>query len=392
MRHLSFRVLFLCVFLPPVLYIFTIQGLETYFQSTWRSGLRNSLVSNMDGLMSGQVRLSELVQKNISDYFRSKWAARLGAKPQVVVRTREGRLVYPVLDFEEQWSRGSGLSLDRFPTRDGKEAIARRNMKILREGLVVTLSVQIPRNTWLANIVLVFYILIFSSILFYSYQSRARQAEQASKRQQAELEAAQERLRQAQFRLEEVAGKEERRQQEIDRLKSELEKADTRIQATEEEALQELERLEQKLQESVSLREAKEREIRELSQEIEQLESVRKSASRKKDKEHAQILKRFQTLYKNLVFDERAAEGFLELPPDMQLKAEEVIHNMNEDSSRVQVKRKVFSKKGSTTAFETVFAYKGRLYWRKDSEGRTEILAIGTKNTQNRDLAYLESL
>jgi hypothetical protein len=85
-------------------------------------------------------------------------------------------------------------------------------------------------------------------------------------------------------------------------------------------------------------------------------------------------------------------EGFLELQPDMQLKAEEVVHALNEGSNKVQVKRKVFSKKSSLTAFETVFAYKGRIYWRKTSDGRVEILAVGTKNTQHKDLNYLDSL
>jgi hypothetical protein len=56
------------------------------------------------------------------------------------------------------------------------------------------------------------------------------------------------------------------------------------------------------------------------------------------------------------------------------------------------VKRKVFSRKSNLTALETVFAYKGRMYWRKDAEGKVEVLAIGTKNTQNKDLAFLESL
>jgi predicted RNase H-like nuclease (RuvC/YqgF family) len=156
--------------------------------------------------------------------------------------------------------------------------------------------------------------------------------------------------------------------------------------------MEELEELEKRLQESVEHREKKEKEIQALMQEVEQLEARQKTSSRKKDKDFKQIKKRFQTLYKQLALHDRAVEGFLELPPDMQLKAEEVVHSMNEDSSRVQVKRKVFSRKGSSTVFETVFAYKGRLYWRKDSEGKTEILAIGTKNTQNRDLAYLESL
>ena len=392
MQHLSFRILFLCVFLPPVLYIFSIQGLEAYFQSTWRSGLRNELVSNVDGLMAGEVRLNKVVQGNVKDYFRGRWPLKLGVNPQVVVRTKEGRLVYPVLEYADRaWSERD-LSLRGFLSGEEKSRIAGRNMEILQEGLVLRLSVQIPRNTWLANIVLIIYILIFSSVLFSSYRSRAKQAEEMARKQREEIEDAQERLQQAQFRLEEASGKEDRYQQEIDRLRGELHKADTRIQTTEQEAMQELEELEEKLRQSMEQREKREEEIQTLLREVEQLETKQKASSRRKDKDLQQIRKRFQTLYKQLILHDRAVEGFLDLPQDMHLKAEEVLHALNEDSGRVQVKRKVFFKKSSLTAFETVFAYKGRLYWRKREDGVIEIPVVGTKNTQQRDLSYLEGL
>ena len=392
MKHLSLRILFLCVFLPPVLYIFTIQGLETYFQYTWKSGLRQELVSNVDGLMAGEVRLNEVIAQNVDAWFQGRWPLKLGVDPNVSVRTKQGRLLYPVLGLESGSAGNRDFSLEGFLSRDRKSEIARRNMKILREGLVLELSVTIPRNTWLANIVLIFYIMCFSTILVYSYQSRARQTEELARQQREALEDAQKRLEQAQARLEETSGKAAWYHQEIERLKGELNKADTRIQATEQEAMEELEELEKKLQESVAHREKKEEEIQSLLQEVEQLEDKQKGASRKKDKDFKQIKKRFQTLYKQLALHDRAVEGFLDLPQDMHLKAEEVMHTLNQDSSKVQVKRKVFFKKSSLTVFETIFAYKGRLYWRKREDGRIEIPVVGTKNTQNRDLNYLESL
>jgi hypothetical protein len=103
-------------------------------------------------------------------------------------------------------------------------------------------------------------------------------------------------------------------------------------------------------------------------------------------------MKRFRTLYKNLEFHDRAVEGFLGLPADLQLRAEELIYNLNEDSSRLTAKRKVFSRPGTLTVLEAEFGYKGRLYWRQRKGGKAEILAIGTKNTQGKDLTYLESL
>ena len=77
---------------------------------------------------------------------------------------------------------------------------------------------------------------------------------------------------------------------------------------------------------------------------------------------------------------------------EMALKAEELIHQLNADDSLVTVKRKVFSKKGKATVFEAVFAYKGRLYFRKSPQNSVEILVIGTKKSQNKDLAYLDTI
>jgi hypothetical protein len=75
----------------------------------------------------------------------------------------------------------------------------------------------------------------------------------------------------------------------------------------------------------------------------------------------------------------------------MRLKAEEVIHQLNAAPDLVVVKRKVFGKKNRETVLEVVFAYKGRLYFRR-REGRVDVVAIGTKNTQERELEFLASL
>jgi len=104
------------------------------------------------------------------------------------------------------------------------------------------------------------------------------------------------------------------------------------------------------------------------------------------------LIKRFSILYKNVQFHEKAVQGFQELQEDMQLKAEETILALNEDCSKVPVKRKVFSGKGALGVVESEFAYRGRMYWRRGVNGKAEILAMGTKSTQKRDLAHLETL
>ena len=76
----------------------------------------------------------------------------------------------------------------------------------------------------------------------------------------------------------------------------------------------------------------------------------------------------------------------------MRIKAEEVIHQLNDNPGKVSIKRKVFGKKNRETVFEVIFAYRGRLYFRKTEGSRVEVLVIGTKLTQNKDLNFLDKL
>ena len=85
--------------------------------------------------------------------------------------------------------------------------------------------------------------------------------------------------------------------------------------------------------------------------------------------------------------------GFLDLAEDHQIKAEECIFLLNQNQKKVTIKRKVFSgKKHKTACFEVLFAYNGRLYFRKDENNKTEVLTIGTKNTQTKDMEFLHGL
>ena len=97
-------------------------------------------------------------------------------------------------------------------------------------------------------------------------------------------------------------------------------------------------------------------------------------------------------LYKNISINERAISGFIELTDDLKIKSEGIIHQLNEDPNFVPVKRKVFGKKNREKVLEVMFAYKGRLYFRKAKDNKIEILAVGTKNTQARELDFLSDL
>lgn len=392
MKHLSFRILFLCVFLPPVLYIFTIQGLEAYFQNAWKSEMMGRLLSSPDELLEGRKSIHQEVEANIQSYLQSKWITKLGPEIRILVRTKSGRVIYPNFEQENRYEFYSDSDLNSLSNPSEAARLARENVEIMQEGLVFSLAVEIPRNTWLSNGVLVFYVLVFTAILCLSYRSNVRQAEQVTRQQEQDLQATQKELNQAQSRLEEALTNEREYREKFHSQQNDLTRADQRLKITEKEALAEMEVLEEKLQQSMFKRQEREQELEQLAQEVDRLKSKQKPSSKKKEKQEASIRKRFNVLYKNSKFHDRAVEGFIHLPEDMQLKAEEIIHTLNQDPGLIKVKRKVFARNDDLPSLESIFAYRGRIYWRKLSNGSVEIMGIGTKNTQAKDLAYLEGL
>ena len=373
-----------------MLYILTLQAMEGITQRKWTSELQGTLISDSRALLEGRMRIEDEIQKNVDAFISSCRALRWGFRVKIFVKTEAGRRLYPseiryAFDqkkFPQERSISRPMEMMHW---------AEENLTIMDEGIELSLTVQIPRNAWLSNGILIFYILVFTFVLYRAYASSAREARQFELANQQALEAANERLMAAQQRLEDVSEKEAGYQDEIATLKSDLDLASNQVRETEDEALSEMEALEERLQESVGLKEELELEVLRLAEELERIQSAQQRPFKKRRKKTDSAAKRFKTLYKNLEIQERAIEGFLDLEVDLQLRAEELIHTMNDDSTKLTVKRKLFSKKGAAPTFECEFGYKGRIYWRPGPGTRTQILAIGTKNTQVKDLAFLEN-
>ena len=391
MRLLSFRIIYFFILLPPVLYVFSIQGLEVLLQRTWTAELGRTLISDTDALLQGTISVEEEVQRNVQRFLAARSSVRWGARVQVLVATGTGRILYPRFSLTGADGPGAGDRPLPGPALDPALAlqVAAANAKTLEQGMVLSLGVEIPHNTWVANSVLVFYLLIFSGILARIYIARVREAERLEAENRRALEAATMDLGTAQERLHDLTLKEEDYKARLERSQAELASAKVRVTASEEEALAELEVLEEKLRESAALRQEAEEEVKRLREERDRLERPAGPTQRKRQKQAEVQGRRFTTLYKNLRFGDRALEGFLDLRDEMQLKAEEMIHTLNHDPALVPVRRKVFSGKGASTVLESEFAHRGRLYWRRAADGRVDILAVGTKNSQERDLAYL---
>jgi hypothetical protein len=194
------------------------------------------------------------------------------------------------------------------------------------------------------------------------------------------------------IRLSELQQQREGLMGEFGHLKSALQNERERAERNEGDLIAEIELLEKKLAENLTLQEAQQFEIKAFREKFALLEKEQRRDDRGRQKASSAFQRRFVMLYKNLLVSQRAVDGLVELNEEMRLKAEEVIHQLNANPDLVTIKRKVFGKKNRETVLEVVFAYKGRLYFRRGTDRRLEIVAIGTKNTQERELEFLASL
>jgi hypothetical protein len=102
--------------------------------------------------------------------------------------------------------------------------------------------------------------------------------------------------------------------------------------------------------------EDKQDEIDTLKEKINLLETKRRRQEKQKKARIDSVQKRFKALYKNISVNKRAISGFIELDNDMQIKGEEIIHQINETPDLVPIKRKVFGEKNQQKALEVNFA------------------------------------
>jgi len=404
MNYISFRVLFLGIFLPAVVYIFTVQILEAYFQNKETDELQQTIIRDYEALYEGRYGIEEEIQTNIERYRQGNILRILGVTTKIVVTTKQGTLLYP--RYSEQDDSGFGGSNGSGAETEASfnyVKTAEENFQILNEGLILSVDVKLKHNSWLTNGILLLYLFTSVGIIYWYYKRRAKAWSAARDAEIQRIDLLENKLIEQEQSLNEVSEKEQHYISRIDNLKQErkhLESDITRLQDEVQlqkkksleidEVLDEMESLEGEAKQNVALKEEKELEVIQLKEEIDQLKKLERQDARKRKKAVDAVEKRFAVLYKNIAFQRRALEGYSSLPQDVQLKAEEVVHRLNEDESQVDIRRKVFSKKGKLPVLEVLFAYSGRIYLQKRDDRKIEILAIGTKNTQEQDIAFLE--
>lgn len=382
MRFFSIKILVLCILLPPLLYLLTVFVLEKQLQERYARGIEEVCTGDPQPLLDGSVRLRDAVRENVEAYLRSSALIRYGVSARVQVSTRGGTVLYPA-PFEE----GTDVQPLANPMR-----VAQDNFTLLSEGLVVQVEARLEHNRLLSNGILGVYVLAALLVLMWHYRAADRhiRREEAERRQEIErlnrLEAANT------ARLSGLQREREGLLAEFDALKSAMQDERTHAERNEDDLIGEIEALEKKLADNLELQTIQQKEILALKEALAGFEKEQRREDKTRLKGEEVIRKRFATLYKNLTVNDRAVEGLADLNEELRLKAEEVIHQLNANPDLVPIKRKVFGKKNRETVLEVVFAYKGRLYFRKGQDRRVEVLAVGTKNTQERELEFLANL
>ena len=382
MRILSFKIIVLCIVLPLVVYIASTFMLERYLDARYARDIENSYLGDMGPLLEGSLPIKEVIARNIDFYLKGRTLIKLGLEVHVTVTTRKGSILYPAV-FEQT---------DNPPVISTASEVARENFALMNEGIVLAVWTEVEHTRLLSHALLIFCVLLSVTIIYLHYRVVANKIKIEEDQRNAELSNLQKLEQENTHRLGVLEYERGNLQSEFDVLKEILEDEKKKAARNEDELIEEIESLEARLKENIAQQESQKQDILKLKDQIDNYDLGIRKAPQKKSKAAALVSKRFNTLYKNLFVSERALSGFLSLNDELKIKAEEIIHQLNADSGQVKIKRKVFGGKGHKTVYEVVFGYKGRLYFCRTKDKRIEIWAIGTKNTQARELEFLAGL
>ena len=379
MKNIPYKILFLCVLLPPVCYILTVQSLEGYLKKREIATVDALLIQHPDALYEGQYPVREEISRNLSRYLKDSIKTKLGVETTILVKTKGGQILYPSV-FGDQQEDGDENTLKNLNYVE----VAADNYRILNAGLIVDVGLNIRYSSWLSGGILIFYLLLAGMALQLVVRRSLAATQRIEEQQQERIERLTSQLTHTRGQLEEVIDKERTYLGKIGELNKEKQDLSKDVDGL----LEEMEELESGLKHQRANREELENEVEDLRSELDRLKQKGEKRG-KKERASESIARRLKLLYKNLEFSDRAITGFAGLTPEFQLKGEEVIHQLNENDELISIRRKVFWKGGKINVLEVDFAYSGRLYFQKNAQSRIHVLAIGTKNSQNQDLAYI---
>lgn len=382
MKYFPFKMIVLCILLPAVLYGFSVLGLERYLNHRYLYDIEEIYIGDTAPLFSGARQLKDAVRVNIDRFFREDALPAWALAVDVLVTTKRGTILYPAAFQDLEPS-----ILPRDPM-----SVARENYALLSEGLIVTVDVVLKFYSPLSLVVLGMYILMAVGILYGFYRSGIKKSRHEDRLKNQEINRLIEQEKVLSGQLGSLDQERKNISSELERIRELRENEKAKASSNESDLFEEIVSLDEKLKQNTSQQQQQLHEINALRERISNYEAEMKKGDRQKAKEADWVSKRFGAIYKNVEVSGRAVEGFVDLSDEMRIKAEEIIHRLNDEPDQVPIKRKVFAKKGRETVLEVLFSYNGRLYFRRLKNQTVEIMTIGTKNSQSKDLDYINKV
>ena len=383
MKYFPVKIVFLCIILTPLLYIGSLSYLERYLGPVYKLKVENHIIGDSGSLLDGSIRIQDAVYNNIKTFLQKDLLiSRFGLDLDILVTAKNGLVLFPHLtSVDSELGNGQGDPV----------AIARKNYEIMDRGLDVIVVSRLRHGTLGANLLLLFFLIPSLSLCFLFYKKGSDRATIEDREKGERISALLEDEKAYRRILKDLELERRNLFESLKTVNKNRSEDKKRATLAEEEMFEELISLEDKLKENIELQQKKEQEVLELKEALKKHERRKDGGAKRKNFDF--MVKRFAALYKNIDIHKKALRGFSGLEWELQIKAEEIIHQLNEDVAGVTIKRKVFSvKKHKASVFEILFAYNGRLYFRNLEGGRIQVLVIGTKNTQDKDMEFLHSL
>lgn len=369
--------------LTTILVVFGFLGIgqvEQVLETRYTQDIENIYINDTQPLFDGSIRLADAISTNIDNYLQEKPFFLWGARTDVTVTAGGKTLLYPVTIDQDA----------ALMAPQSRQEIAAENYRLMNQGLQVKVDLILEWNSFFVITIfliqLVIFVVMFSSLYFRS----TRKARREYMERQEELNRLYELEEHHSTRLRSLNTEKDQLAAEIDQARDNLEEYRQKASKNEDAMIDEIILLEEKVRQNLELMHQVEQEnasLKEVTGEYEQ----RLQEGKKKTAAYGNIEKRFKTLYPNILMHKRALDNFLTLSPDLKIKAEVVIRQLDADTTAVDIKRKVELRKSREKIFEAMFAYSSRLYFRNTKSGKIEVLAIGAKNSQVKDLAFLEN-
>ena len=378
MKYFSFKLLILCMCLPPLGYSGGVYLLEYTLERHYISEIESVYLGDPNRLMDGEIEIKKAVNQHIEKYLSDKNPFNNGINIHIRVVTKAGDKIYPAF-FDD---------VDRIGPDKDRIEVASHNYRLMNDGLQLIVSVSLEQNSLISAVI--FFSFLLSALVFiylrYNAAIRRELVDENEKKREILL------LRKLEMENTDKLSNLLKERTALQDSVNNLREKENKSSKNEEGMLDEVIRLENELDENLTSQQVQQDEILKLNEEIEKLKYGKKKVGRHKAKVNDKICRRFRALYKNIAVHERAIDGYNDLEEDLKLKCEEIIFKLNEAPDTVNIKRKVFGRKGRETVLEVIFAYKGRLYFRNHKDGKVEVLAIGTKNSQDKELQFLDRL